>query len=108
MKLCFCLQLKANEYVKLESELLCQLCGLGLRPGGQCFCQGVRVTKAKEFGAFNIAAKWQHKRITDSPKDPWYLFTNLGDLSSALDTYPTKRGFRLKKCLEISGEEATT
>jgi hypothetical protein len=85
MKLSFCVRLKANEHVELESELLSQLSELGLSPGMQCFYQGVRVTKGKGFGSFNVAAKWQQKRTAPSPEEPWYLLTNLGDLSGAID-----------------------
>jgi hypothetical protein len=87
MKLGFCLRLKANEYVEIESKLLCQLSELGLRPGMQCFYQGVRVTKGKGFGEFNVADKWQQKRTAPSPQEPWYLLTNLGDVSTAIDAY---------------------
>jgi hypothetical protein len=62
MKLVLCLRLKANEYVEVEVELLSQLSKLGLCRGMQCFFQRVRVTKAKGFGKFNVAAKWQQKR----------------------------------------------
>jgi Transposase DDE domain len=87
MKLSFCLRLKANEYIEMESELLSQLSELGLCPGMQCFFQGVRVTKGKGFGQFNVAAKWQQKRTAPSPTEPWYILTNLGDLSTAIDAY---------------------
>jgi hypothetical protein len=53
----------------------------------QCFLQGVRVTKGKGFGEFNVAAKWQRKSSAPSPKEPWYILTNLADLSSAIDAY---------------------
>jgi hypothetical protein len=83
----FCLRLKANEYLELESQLYTQLSALGLVPGMQLFFDGVRVTQQKGFGAFNVAAKWQRKHRQDSPKEPWYILTSLADLSTAIDAY---------------------
>ena len=53
------LRLKKNEYVELESQIWFQLSELGLTPGISLYYQGVKVTKTKGFGGFNLAAKWK-------------------------------------------------
>jgi hypothetical protein len=87
MKVDFCLRLKSNEHVETETDLYTQFSQLGLRPGMQFYFEGVRVTKQKGFGPFNLGAKWQRKLKGDSPKEPWYILTSLGDLPSAIDAY---------------------
>jgi hypothetical protein len=95
MKMGFCLRLKSNEHAELEADLYTQFCELGLCPGMQMYFEGVRVTKQKGFGCFNIAAKWQHKLKGDSPKEPWYILTSLGDLHSAINAY--KKRFSIEE-----------
>jgi hypothetical protein len=67
MKADFCLRLKSNEHVEIETDLYTQFSQLGLCPGMQFYFEGVRVTKQKGFGSFNLAAKWQRKLKGDSP-----------------------------------------
>lgn len=58
-KVNFSLRLKKNEYVELEEQIWFQLSDLGLTAGMSCYYQGVKVTKTKGFGGFNLAAKWK-------------------------------------------------
>jgi hypothetical protein len=70
-----------------------------IRLDGPChplsYFEGVRVMKQKGFGKFNVAAKWQRKLKGDSPKEPWYILTNLGSLPSAINAY--KRRFSIEE-----------
>jgi hypothetical protein len=95
MKIGFCLRLKSNEHVELETDLYTQFTELGISPGMQFYFEGVRVTKQKGFGKFNVAAKWQRKLKGDSPKEPWYILTNLGSLPSAINAY--KKRFTIEE-----------
>ena len=51
----FCLRLKKNEFLQVQTEIWVQLNDLGLAPGVSFFLQGVKVTKIKGFVGFNLA-----------------------------------------------------
>jgi hypothetical protein len=57
-KVYFCLRLKKNNFVELESEIWCQLQQLGLKPGISFYLRGVKMTKTKQVAGFDLAAKW--------------------------------------------------
>jgi hypothetical protein len=86
------LRLKKNEYVELEEEIWFQLSDLGLAPGMSCYYQGIRVTKTKGFSGFNLAAKWKRNYREKGSKEPWYILTNLDNLSAATDAYSKRMG----------------
>ena len=91
-KIYFSLRLKKNEYVELESQIWFQLKELGLSPGTALFYEGIRVTKTKGFGGFNLAAKYGRDYRQKSCKEPWYILTNLGTLSAATSAYSKRMG----------------
>ncbi|GAA6623030.1 hypothetical protein NUACC26_088550 [Scytonema sp. NUACC26] len=80
----FCLRLKKNEFVEVESEIWKELNDLGFSPGVSGFFQGVKVTKQKGFGNFNVACKWKRKIQGIAPKEAWFIITNLATLELAL------------------------
>ena len=86
------LRLKKNEYVELEKQIWFQLSDLGLEPGMSCYYQGIRVTKTKGFSRFNLAAKYKRNYRGKSSKEPWYILTNLANLSTAIDAYTQRMG----------------
>lgn len=86
------LRLKKNEYVELEEQIWFQLSDLGLEPGMSCYYQGIRVTKTKGFSGFNLAAKHKRNYRGKSSKEPWYILTNLDNLSTAIDAYAHRMG----------------
>ena len=86
------LRLKKNEYVELEAEIWFQLSDLGLEPGMSCYYQGIRVTKTKGFSGFNLAAKYKRNYKHKSSKEPWYILTNLDNLSVATEAYAKRMG----------------
>ena len=57
-----------------------------------CYYQGVRVTKTKGFAGFNLAAKYKRKYRGKSSKEPWYILTNLDNLSAATNAYSKRMG----------------
>lgn len=86
------LRLKKNEYVELEAQIWFQLSDLGLEPGMSCYYQGIRVTKTKGFSGFNLAAKYKRNYKHKSSKEPWYILTNLDNLSAATEAYSKRMG----------------
>ena len=88
----FSLRLKKNEYVELEDYIWFQLKELGLSPGTALFYEGIRVTKTKGFGGFNLAAKYGRNYGQKSCKEPWYILTNLESLSAATSAYSKRMG----------------
>ncbi len=88
----FSLRLKKNEYVELEEQIWFQLKELELSPGTSLFYKGIKVTKTKGFGGFNLAAKYGRNYRQKSCKEPWYILTNLGDLSQATSAYSKRMG----------------
>jgi len=88
----FCLRLKQGRYIRTEQEEYKRLDSLGLLPGMSCYLQDVKVTKQLGFGQFDIACKWQGKCRQKYTKEPWYILTNLGTLSTAIKAYQSRSG----------------
>ena len=86
------LRLKKNEYVELESSIWFQLSDLGLAPGMSLYYQGIKVTKTKGFGGFNLAAKWKRNYQGKSSQETWFILTNLNSLSAATSAYTKRMG----------------
>jgi hypothetical protein len=86
----FCLRLKQNEFVQLKGKIWLRLSAVGLLPGVSLYFQGVKVTKSKGIGGFNVACKWQRKYQGWAAKEGWFILTNLPDFRSAITAY-TKR-----------------
>jgi Transposase DDE domain len=91
-KVNFSLRLKKNEYVELEEQIWFQLSDLGLTPGMSCYYQGVKVTKTKGFGGFNLAAKWKRNYRGKYSQETWFILTNLNSLSTATSAYAKRMG----------------
>lgn len=88
----FCLRLKKNNFVELESEIWCQLKQLGLKPGISFYLRGVKMTKTKQVVGFDLAAKWQKKHNGLTPEEGWFILTNLGSLEMAITAYKKRFG----------------
>ncbi len=78
--------------MELEDQICFQLKELGLSPGTGLFYEGIKVTKTKGFGGFNLAAKYGRNYRKKSCKEPWYILTNLGSLSAATSAYSKRMG----------------
>ena len=85
--LSFCLRLRKNEFIKKESEIWLELKDLGLAPGLSLFLPGVKVTKLKGFGYFNLACKWKRNLKGIAPKEGWFILTDLPELGAAITAY---------------------
>lgn len=86
----FCLRLKKSEFVEVKNGIWVDLNNLGLSPGVSFFLQGVKVTKQKGFFYFNLAGKWQRKMRGMTPKEGWFILTNLSTLELAIAAYKKK------------------
>lgn len=91
-KVYFCLRLKKNEFIQVESETWVELERVGLAPGLSLFLEGVRVTKNRGIGGFNVAAKWKKKYQGWAPKEGWFILTNLASLLMAIKAYKKRFG----------------
>lgn len=88
----FCLRLKKNEFVQLESGLQQELETLGLRPGTSLFLNETKVTKSRGFSSFNVACKWKKRYRGFAPDEAWFILTNLAGLTAAIQAYQKRFG----------------
>lgn len=88
----FCLRLRKDEYVQGEDEIWMQLNQLGNRPGVAFYLQGVKVTKNKKLGGFNVAGCWRRRYWGWSLDEGWFILTNLDSLNAAITAYKKRFG----------------
>ncbi len=86
-ELLFCLRLKKNEFIEVQNSEWQQLDNLGLSPGISLFLEEIKMTKTKKISGFNLAGKWQRKIGGMTPKEGWFILTNLDNLYSAIAAY---------------------
>ncbi len=86
-KVYFCLRLKKNHFVEMQTDIWSELKDLGLLPGMSFFLQGVKVTKTQGEFSFNIASKWQRKILGVAAEEGWFILTNFETLELALTAY---------------------
>lgn len=91
----FCLRLKKNHFVEMQTDVWLELNDLGLSPGIYLFIKGVKVTKIQGFITFNVACKWQRKILGVAPEEGWFILTNLETLEAAIAAY--KRRFDIEE-----------
>ena len=61
-------------------------------PGGRRFYENVHLTQEKGFGRCNLAVYWKRKYRGKQEKEPWYLSTNLTDISTTIKIYSQRFG----------------
>jgi hypothetical protein len=88
----FAIRQKKATYIQQKGQDYQTLGSLGLAPGMKMYLTGVKVTKQKGFGNFNIAAYWQRKYRGTLANEGWYILTNLESLSAALKVYQARSG----------------
>ena len=94
-KVNFCLRLKKNHFIARETDIWLELDNLGLSPGLSFFLKGVKITKTKGLGGFNLAWKWKRKILGVTPEEGWFILTNLTSLDSAISAY--KKRFNIEE-----------
>jgi hypothetical protein len=88
----FALRQKQGTYIKSEDPDYQRLSSIGLAPGMKMFLKRVTITKKKGFDKFALAAYWKRKYRDSVEEQGWYILTNLGSLSAALDAYKARSG----------------
>ena len=63
-----------------------------LSPGDRRFYPDVNLTQNKGFGRCNLAVYWKRKYSGKQEKEPWYLSTNLTDVSTTVKIYGQRFG----------------
>ena len=100
----FVLRVKQERYIQSEKEEYQHLSQLGLMPGTGFNLSGVKVSKQKGFGFFDVAGYWKIKYRTNGSSEGWYLLTNVGSLKLAIASL--NLGVEEKLCLRIVRQEA--
>jgi Transposase DDE domain len=88
----FVLRVKQGRYIQQEGEDFKRLSDLGLLPGMSFYLRGVKVTKQKGFGNFDVAGYWQRKYRNSGEDEGWYLLTNIGTLKQAVTAFKSRSG----------------
>lgn len=91
-KALFVLRQKKDTYLQLKGNPYQRLDDLGIIPGVKRFLTQVKVRKVKGFGQGAIAIYWKRKYRGKREDEPWYLLTNLPNLSEALLAYKKRVG----------------
>ena len=86
----FCLRLRRNEQVQLETQLWVELAALGVVPGTSLYLNDVQVTHQKGFGKFNLAAKWKKRYRGWNPTEGWFILTNFTSAEAAIIAYQSR------------------
>ncbi|MBK1990535.1 transposase [Sphaerospermopsis aphanizomenoides BCCUSP55] len=68
------------------------LSSIPIYPGGQRFYENVKLTQEQGFGRCNLAVYWKRKYRGKQELEPWYLSTNLTDISSTIKIYGQRFG----------------
>lgn len=65
---------------------------LPVTPGIRLFYPEISCTQKKGCSRFNLAAYWKRKYRGKQEDEPWYLLTNLPDLTGAIEIYSKRYG----------------
>lgn len=90
--LSFVLRQKCSTTFREKRQPFQPLTHIPLQPGMRRFYSQVSFTQKKGFNRFNLAAYWKRKYQGKQEDEPWYLLTNLPDLTSALKIYRQRFG----------------
>jgi len=65
---------------------------LPIKPGVALYYQGKSIRKTAPVSEFSLAAKWKRNYRNQTTKEPWYIFTNQGSLTVAIQAYKRRMG----------------
>ncbi len=88
----FSLRLKKNVCIEIEKDNWQRLDQLGITPGISAFYAGKRIRKGQPTMGFEVAAKYRRKYRGKQPESPWFILTNLGSLTEAIQAYKNRMG----------------
>jgi hypothetical protein len=86
--LSFVLRHKYNTTFREKRQPFQSLHTIPVKPGIHLFYQKISCTQKQGFSRFNLAASWKIKYRGKQELAPWYLLTNLPDLTSAMAYRP--------------------
>ncbi len=88
----FCLRLKKATCLEVENQIWQRLDDLPIKPGWALYYQGKRIRKTAPVSGFSLAAKWKRNYRNQTTKGPWYILTNQGSLTVAIQAYKRRMG----------------
>ena len=88
----FCLRLKKATCLEVENQIWQRLDDLPIKPGVTLYYQGKRIRKTAPVSGFSLAAKWKRNYRNQTTKGPWYILTNQGSLTVAIQAYKRRMG----------------
>jgi hypothetical protein len=88
----FCLRLKKATCLEVENQIWQRLDELPIKPGVALYYQGKRIRKTAPVSGFYLAAKWKRNYRNQTTKEPWYILTNQGSLTVAIQGYKRRMG----------------
>lgn len=88
----FCLRLKKATCLEVENKIWQRLDELPIKPGVALYYQGKRIRKTRAVSGFSLAAKWKRNYRNQTTKGPWYILTNMGSLTVAIQGYKRRMG----------------
>lgn len=91
-KVFFAFRQKQGTYFKKGRSDYQTFSANGISPGMKLFLAGVKVTKEKGFGRFNVASYWKRRYKGSQEKEPWFILTNLDSLELVLKVYRARMG----------------
>jgi len=91
------IRVKQERYIQAKKSEYQRLSELGLMPGTGFYRSGVKVTKQKGFGFFDVAGYWKRKYRNNGASSGWYLLTNVGSLKLAIASFKCRAGIQGKR-----------
>jgi hypothetical protein len=113
-KVYFVLRQKKDTYIKEKGKDYKRLDSLAVAPGVKSFLTGLKARKEKGFKQGSIGIYWKRKYRGKKEEQPWYLLTNLTNLSEAVFAYKKRAGIEamFKDCktggYNLEGSKAST
>jgi hypothetical protein len=88
----FVLRQKKDTYIKEKGKDYQRLDSFEIISGAKRFLTGLKVRKEKGFSQGSIGIYWKRKYRGKKEEQPWYLLTNLPNLSEAISVYKKRVG----------------
>ncbi|MFP4300313.1 MAG: IS4 family transposase [Spirulinaceae cyanobacterium] len=88
----FVFRQKKSTSLQLNSETQLKLKQIEIVPGKPQFLAGIQVTQQVEGEDLSLAIYWKRKYRGKQEKEPWYLLTDLGDATTAIEAYKKRVG----------------
>ena len=110
----FAFRQKQGTYFRKRGNNYQKLSDIEIIPGVKQFKMGIKITKKKGFGQKNVAIYKKRKHLRKNHDEPWYILTNLTEISEVLKVYSKRSGIEamFKDCktggYNLEGTKANT